>query len=182
MQISVTVDDKATPALKALYAGTKSNLPLMQKISVEMLMSTKRNFQAQGRPKWEGLAASTIKSRERRHKWPGKILQVTGALAASVHSTSREGEAIVGTNIRYGRIQQMGGTINMAARSALYKQNRYSKGKKKGAFKKGTTPGQGFTFGAHSITIPARPYLGLQPAEVQLIKKMTSKFYTTATI
>ena len=173
--------DTAGPAMQKLYEATKTNTKLMGDISTLMMISTERNFKAEGRPKWEGLAASTIKSRERRGKWPGKKLQVSGMLAASVHPAHRENEAIVGTNIRYGKIQQLGGTVSIPARSALYNPKRKTRGKGKGQFKKGTTPGRGATFGAHSVTIPARPYLNLHPAEVVEITDRVQGFYATGT-
>ena len=163
--------DTAGPAMQKLYEATKTNTKLMGDISTLMMISTERNFKAEGRPKWEGLAASTIKSRKRRGKWPGKKLQVSGMLAASVHRAHRENEAIVGTNIRYGKIQQLGGTVSIPKR----------KTRGKGQFKKGTTPGRGATFGAHSVTIPARPYLNLQPAEVVKITERVQGFYATGT-
>jgi phage gpG-like protein len=67
----------------------------------------------------------------------------------------------IGTDSRYGRIHQLGGTITQGARSELFTRNR----RKSGAFKKGTKEGRGFTFGERKIAIPARPYLGISKAD-----------------
>ncbi|HMR18392.1 MAG TPA: hypothetical protein PKA53_03750, partial [Sphingobacterium sp.] len=59
--------------------------------------------------------------------------------------------------------------INRAARSETFIRNRHTTGKKgkmfggMGAFKKGTTPGQGQTYKAYSITMPVRKFLGPHP-------------------
>lgn len=66
----------------------------------------------------------------------------------------------IGTNVEYAPIHEFGGVIHRFARSETFLRKRFVKGTKAGKFKKGTAGfGQGFTFGAYSINIPARPFL-----------------------
>lgn len=131
-----------------------------------------RNQQAGlGGPAWEPLKKSTLRSSRRKGR---RILQQRGAgggLLGSITTRYTAEYAEIGTNLVYAPIHQYGGTIEKAARSETFTRKRWTKQKfnKKGElvkkrigqFKKGTTPGKGLTFRAHTITIPARPYLAL---------------------
>lgn len=92
--------------------------PIMRKVSGEMLAAVETNFRVEGRPRWKRLKASTVKVRAKKKKWPGKILQVSGGLAASVQPSHTRTEAIVGTNKSYGKFLQLG-TKHMRARRFL---------------------------------------------------------------
>lgn len=52
---------------------------------------------------WKPLAESTIESRRRRGKWPGKIGQDTGRLAASLDWTIRGNTLEFGSNVEYAQ-------------------------------------------------------------------------------
>jgi phage virion morphogenesis protein len=92
--------------------------PIMRKISGEMLGAVETYFREEGRPRWKKLKPSTIEARKRKGKWPGKILQVTGGLAASIQASHTRTEAIVGTNRTYAKFLQLG-TRHMVARRFL---------------------------------------------------------------
>jgi len=155
--------------------------PILPAIREVIKTSIDRNFSEGGRfgddndfgggnQKW-----IVSKASERRS---GQTLVDTGRLASSVTiNISYSGNKLnieVGSNLPYAAIHQFGGVIKQGASSKLYTQNRYSKGKKKGSFKKGTTWGQGGTVGEHTITVPARPYLVLQNEDIEEIKKIVS--------
>jgi phage virion morphogenesis protein len=150
--------------------------PAMKAIAGIMHDSVEENFAQQGRPRWAPWSNSTKRYRNRVKKLNGKILQLSGQLAASISSESSDVKAIVGTNKDYAAIHQFGGTIEKAARSDLLGRNRKTKGKNKGRFAKGNSgsangvgglsySGQ-MSFKAHSIFIPARPFLGFQPQDI----------------
>jgi len=68
------------------------------------------NFKEQGRPdKWVDLAESTKKQRLKKRKWPGQILQVEGMLASSVNTYYDNDSAVIGSNLPYAAIHQLGG-------------------------------------------------------------------------
>lgn len=82
---------------------------------------TLQDMQAQGRKQrpaslvWPPLKASTIRSRERIGKWPGRMLQVTGRLKAGFthNATNRRGQ--VRNTVRYAAYHEEG-TRKMARR------------------------------------------------------------------
>ena len=74
-----------------------------------MAYSTEENFANEGRPKWVDLAESTKKKRQKTGHYPGQILQVTGQLASSTSTHYDEDSAVIGSNLDYAAIHQLGG-------------------------------------------------------------------------
>lgn len=106
---SVVVDSAATrEALERLAAVGGDMRAVNKAISVALLSATEDNFAAEGRPAWPMLAASTMKARARKGKWPGKMLQVTGQLAASVGTEATGTYAMVGAGKVYAATHQFG--------------------------------------------------------------------------
>ena len=84
--------------------------PVMKNIAGILAYSTEENFKSEGRPdKWIDLAELTKKQREKKGHWPGQILQVTGQLASSVNTYYDNDCAIIGSNLDYAVIHQLGG-------------------------------------------------------------------------
>lgn len=82
----------------------------MKNISGIFAYSTEENFNEEGRPeKWLDLAELTKKRRTKQQKWPGHILQVEGKLATSISTYYDNDSAIIGSNLDYATIQQLGG-------------------------------------------------------------------------
>jgi len=126
--ISVNMDSRAVDAMLTRLQKLTGNLsPLMVSIKQELLTQTEANFAAQGRPAWPALAASTIAQREKRKKWPGPMLQVSGTLARSLVTASDATSATigVGSEVRYAAIHQFSGKagrgrkVNIPARPYL---------------------------------------------------------------
>jgi len=110
--IEIKIDTaKLTAALKRLAAAGRDLTPAMRKAAGIMVDATEENFDQEGRPKWKDLAKSTIKQREKEGTWPGKILQRSGGhgLAGSITRHYDATSAVVGSNLPYARIQQLGG-------------------------------------------------------------------------
>ena len=86
--------------------------PVLAGIANMMLDAVERNFATETDPetglKWTPLAASTQRQRARKGK-SGKILQVTGNLAASITPQYGNDYALVSTNKVYAPIHQFGG-------------------------------------------------------------------------
>ena len=55
------------------------------------------------------MAESTKKQRTKQRKWPGQILQVEGKLAASINTYYDNDSAVIGSNLEYAAIHQLGG-------------------------------------------------------------------------
>ena len=100
--------------------------PLMKNIAGIMADSTEENFKEEGRPdKWQELAEATIKHRKKTGHYPGRILQVEGQLATSVTTQYDNDSAVIGSNLDYAAIHQLGGKagknkkVNIPARPYL---------------------------------------------------------------
>ena len=84
--------------------------PLMKNIAGIMATATEDNFKDEGRPeKWVDLSETTKKQRQKIGKYPGQILQVSGQLASSVSTAYDNNSAVIGSNLAYAAIHQLGG-------------------------------------------------------------------------
>ena len=160
---SVRVTVNATPVLQRL--GSLSQKldglrPLLEDVKGRLLLSVQQNFTAGGRPKaWTPLAASTIASRRGTSH---RILRDTGRLQNSITSRVENRSVIVGTNVIYARIHQEGGTVRVPEVRA-----------RPGKVLRFVVNGQVIyarRARAHSIRIPARPYLLLQESDTTYIR------------
>jgi len=120
--IEVKLESRAVDEMLARVEKATGNLaPLMASIAQELLAQTEANFEAGGRPAWTALAVGTIKQREKRRKWPGQILQVSGSLARSVITQSDEAMAMVGvgSEVRHAAIHQFGGRAGRGHKAVI---------------------------------------------------------------
>ena len=120
--------------------------PLWQLVGMYVQKQTiKERFDKEQAPdgtKWKPLSPARVKQRMKRHKsGQMKILQDVGHLKRSIQYEAGQNYVRIGSNLKYARIHQFGGTSH---------------------FKKRTG----------SVTIPARPYLGVTPNERQHINDM----------
>ena len=169
-------DEGVTGLLQRVAGGMHNTTPLMRAIAGIFESETEANFSAGGRPAWMGLAPSTIRQRTKAGTWPGKILEVSGSLAASVTPRYNRREAVIGSNKVYALIQQVGGRIERAAYSTKVRHRTDAKGEllRTSGFK-----GKGLIFAkdshkrvktrwfevaAHGFDIPARPYMPFDAA------------------
>ena len=109
--IEIEFDNKEVhEKLLNLAKRTENLRPLMKNIAGIFAYSTEENFKEEGRPdKWVDLSESTKKQRTKKRKWPGQILQVEGKLAASINTYYDNDSAVIGSNLEYAAIHQLGG-------------------------------------------------------------------------
>ncbi|MCD8024873.1 MAG: phage virion morphogenesis protein [Candidatus Gastranaerophilales bacterium] len=109
--IEIKIDNKEVESKLLDLARKSENLrPLMKNIAGIFTSSTEENFKEEGRPdKWTELSEVTIKKRKEIDKWPGQILQVEGQLASSVSTQYDDNSAVIGSNLPYAAIHQLGG-------------------------------------------------------------------------
>lgn len=109
--IEIRIDNKAVEeALLKVASKCEDLRPLMKNIAGIMADAVEENFEQEGRPdKWQELAESTIKHRKKTKHWPGKILQVEGQLATSITTQYDSESAVIGSNLAYAAIHQLGG-------------------------------------------------------------------------
>jgi phage virion morphogenesis protein len=138
IRVEVTGKDQTLAALAALSARATHPQPMWDAIGMSLVVSTQRRFE-EGR----GPDGSPWPPSIRALAEGGKTLIASGRLMASLtHNASDEGVE-VGTNVIYAAIHQFGGVIR-------------AKNKPKLAFKL-----LGEWRFVDEVTIPARPFLGL---------------------
>lgn len=162
---------KLAEAQKLLANGRS----MFRKIAGVLEAETERNFQAQGRPSWVPLKASTIAARKKRNNGGSvmRILQDSGTLAASI-STDYGGDfAQVGAGgaaSAYAAAHQFGATVERAPYSTKVRLRTDAKGNllrqgkdgKLAVFAKDSHKRARESWhevGAFTVKIPARPYL-----------------------
>lgn len=108
--IEIKIDNKEVNSKLLDLAKRSEHLkPLMKNIAGVMAYSAEENFANEGRPKWEDLKPRTKKQRQKKGHWPGQILQVSGQLASSVNTYYDNESAVIGSNLTYAAIHQLGG-------------------------------------------------------------------------
>lgn len=109
--IEIKLDNKDVESkLLDLAKRSETLRPLMKNIAGIFAYSTEENFKEEGRPdKWTELSESTIKQRTKNKQWPGMILQISGQLASSVNTYYDDDSAVMGSNLEYAAIHQLGG-------------------------------------------------------------------------
>ena len=161
-------------ALKRLEAGSSDQAAAYHAIGAHFVFSTQRNFESETAPdgtKWRPLspryAASRIgRGQSRGLRGTDHILRLTNRLYDSISYRVLPDGVEWGTNRVYGRIHQLGGTINLGAREATISlKSIRRKGNRFVRF--GTKGSQSRTvrMQARTVTIPARPYLGISDAD-----------------
>lgn len=127
-------------ALNGLIELGRDLTPAMREIAGALESGVQEAFDLQRSPEdgaaWADLSEVTKRRREKRKKWPGPILRVTGDLAGSLSSAHDVRTAVAGVNVPYAPTHQFG-----AAKGEF------------GATKRGAPIPWG--------DIPARPFLGV---------------------
>ena len=186
MSVSFQIDDKELlDKLNLLAASSERPQAMMHAIGAAMVQSTQRRFEREmgpdGRP-WPKLSPRTANKRlGRGRRGYAHMLRVTGRLYQSI-SYQADGVSVAwGTNVVYGPIHQLGGTIDMPARSQrIYLRKIRKGGKTRNRFGKAshkTAEPRDVNVGPHTINIPARPYLGLSAADREEIIATAVDFY-----
>lgn len=170
---SLSIADEAIQtALDKVAARGGNTAPMMAEIEGAMLFDVQRRFETETGPDgqaWQRMSKRTAAARAKR-KTRGngpvtpKLLRDSNRLYSSISGSSGEDFAEVGTNLDYARIHQEGGVIEQYPQSRMVRfrkvgnQMRFARKAHKRAFEKPVT------YGARTITIPARPYLGFSEA------------------
>lgn len=177
--IRITVDDAEIAAGLQRLADTGADLrPALDAIGAALVTSTQQRFEAQRGPDgeaWAPFAPSTLRRMSDRRK-PPQLLRDTTRLYRSIVHQVGDDAVEVGTNVVDAGIHQFGGEISMPERqgSATFQTvregaGRAADGRRVGSrlrFARANTRAKSrhtktFTVPAHSVRIPARPYLGV---------------------
>lgn len=140
--IDIRIDDKQVRRAFARLGWLMDNTtPIMSAIGTALVASTHMRFATQTDP--DGQAWSALNPAYAVAKRNSRILTESGRLRDSVNSKAGSDQVRVGTNVIYAAIHQFGGTIKPVSATHLYFRigNRLVK--------------------ADSVTLPARPFLGI---------------------
>lgn len=167
--------DAVISAWRRAAAQMATTTPLMRSTAGIMMRAVEDNFAAEGRPKWQPLAPSTLLAYQVKGKdwkrlgsgkqrsinavkvrpWGGRILQRSGQLAASIVQEYTPTSATVGTNKVYGAIHQFGGRTKP---HVIRPKNKRALSFGGIVVRQVNHPGS---------NIPARPYLKLTPGDLR---------------
>ena len=136
---------------------------IYREIGQSLLVNIRQGFEAERSPDgeaWEPLKPATVRQRKGDAH---PILQRKGRLKKTITWKVGPDSVIVGTNLVYAAAHQFGVTVNRAAGATKLHFRRISRGKNKGQVRFTKASDKRATFGmaaaAHTIRIPARPYL-----------------------
>lgn len=178
--IKISISDEALrAALGRLIASLTDTTPTMRDLSEIMIDASARAFDktadpATGTP-WQPLSASRQRQRAHKGRSIANMLQDGGLLVGSIARPSGPGavreigpdHALVGTDVPYAAIHQFGGTIKREAAPMtvrLRKKNgriQFAENKHKRVRIVDTV------HKAYTITLPARPFIGVSPTDIQ---------------
>ncbi|MHB2265812.1 phage virion morphogenesis protein [Aliihoeflea sp. PC F10.4] len=164
-------EDTTGPALERLIRVAGDPSAIMSAIAGFMVTASQQHIERETGPggKWPRLSPRTANKRlgrSNRRRGYDHMLRVTGRLYSSITGDSGPDFAVVGTNLDYAAAQQLGAKIQMPDRR---QDIHLSTGKgrrrfvRKAAKRKET---RNVAVGAHTITIPARPFLYLTETEM----------------
>jgi len=133
--------------------------PVMAQARDLLLRSVRENFAQGGRPSW----------RPRRPPRQGTPLGgVSSRLVNSITSTTTPTSVTLTSSLPYSAIQQYGGTVHLPAMvAAPHRAFRFVTADNTVVFTKRVR--------AHSVTIPARPYLVAQPEDERELVRLTER-------
>lgn len=157
VSLDVRIEDKAvSAAFTRLISVMGNTTPVMSAIGTGLVGSTHRRFVTQLAP--DGTPWKALHPDYKRSKRNSRILTESGRLRDSINSRPGRDQVTVGTNTIYAAVHQLGATIKPKAGSHL-------------VFRLAS----GIVL-AKSVTIPARPYLGISDDDHEMISETVFHF------
>lgn len=166
--VTLTLDYRdAMHVLLGMEQQLRHPEPMLDKMGEALLDFHRQRFKDQESPSGEAWQELSRRYKKRKKRNKDKILVLDGTLRNTLRWQIRGNEMLFGTDRPYGAIHQFGGTIEIAARSqqAYYRQLRSGRVKNQFVRKKRANYSEWHTIGAYSITMPARPWLGVSDTE-----------------
>ena len=164
-------DEEARTSLQQLLDRMGDRTGFYKSVGERLVGSTAENFRRQSDPNgtpWLSLRPATIKARERKGQLPLTILrsnskgQIGSSLAGSINYNANNDGVLIGSPKETAAIHQLGGTIQKPASKRWMAGRRFAK-------RAEHPEGAEVDIRAHSIRIPARPYLGISKADEAII-------------
>lgn len=157
-------DGTVTLSLAAGLERFEAEKPrILREIGMSLLVNIRQGFEAERSPDgeaWEPLKPATVRQRKGDAH---PILQRKGRLKKSITIKVNPDSVVVGTSLAYAPVHQFGAAINRAAGAVKLHFRRIGRGPDKGQVRFARASDKRAKFGmaaaAHTIRIPARPYL-----------------------
>jgi phage gpG-like protein len=166
--VRLTINQESALAeVGRLIARAEHPRPMFDQIGMSLVTSTQRRFET-------GVGPDGV-------PWPpslralaegGKTLIESARLWASITFAASDAGVEEGTNVIYAAIQQFGGRITQAARTAVLHFKRTRKGTRFAKANKRATFAKKVEVGPRVIVIPARPFIGLDDDDTREIVRI----------
>lgn len=181
-------DEAARRELLDLLDRMDNMRPFYDAVGNLLVGSTGDRFQAQQDPEghaWTPLRPATIKARTRKGQLPLTILRSNSRgksgspLAGSINYQATDEEARIGSPKEYAAIHQLGGTIKRQARKGKIYRRKDEAGNVGNRFVKKSKANHvtDVDIPAYTITIPARPYLGVSREDQEDIVEVARDYF-----
>lgn len=172
-RVSIEMDSgPVTAALGRLSREIDDLTPVFAEIGGYLETSVLRRFEREEGPGGEQWLPSA-----RAQARGGMTLTDTGRLRQSITHSAGPDEVTVGTNVMYAAIHQLGGDIEREARRqtlAFDARGRFEARAASRARRGGATRIAIAEIGESTITIPARPFLGIDNADAAAITEIVA--------
>lgn len=157
--------EQAVAALQRLANG--GDQLMLADMGEYLLGAHQRRFDAEVSPDgtpWAPLSPR-YKRRKDRERPGAKKLVYDNFLKGTLRYQVKAGELLFGSNREYAAIHQFGGDINIPARSTLayFSQSAIGRGDSRFVKRRRSDFAQWVTIPAYTVTMTARPWLGLAP-------------------
>ena len=156
IKLDIKIDsEKVFRGLEQLRRNLDQRDAMLDEIGQVLAASTRQRFKTSTAPDgtpWKELSPKPLQRKKNK-----KILVESTELVGSIHHEAQGDTVTIGTNAEYAAAHQFGATIRPKAKKAL----RFNMG------------GKWFT--KKSVTIPARPFLGLSKEDEEAIKRIVLK-------
>lgn len=164
--LTASLDDTQLRAAVMRLSGlAKHPRPLLRQIGMGLVAAADERFETQTAPDgtlWAPLLPAYAALKEQMRPSSDRILTRSGKLVRSLNYRVNGQEVSYGSAMIYAAIHQFGGTIEPKKCNALVFPLAIGKG------------GRVFLMHVRSVFIPARPYLGMGPAEVEAVELAVS--------
>lgn len=166
LQVDLKDAEAALADLGNLIARLDDPTPAYEDVGQALITSTHHRWD-------QGIApdGSPWPKSLRVKKYGGSTLKLSARLYRSITANASRTGVEIGTNVVYAAIHQFGGSIDQNARDAVL---HFKVNKRTGTWRfakptKAATLAQKRRIGAHTVTMPARPFLGLDQDDPRTI-------------
>ncbi|CUZ66920.1 MULTISPECIES: phage virion morphogenesis protein [Serratia] len=168
----------ALNTLLSTQAALADPAPLLAGMGEKLLEFHQQRFREQKSPDGEPWTDLSPRYKKRKRKNKDKILTLDGPLRNTLRWQVNAEELLFGTDRVYGAIHQFGGTIEIAARSqqAYYRQKKNGKVDNRFFRKSKSNLAKWHTLPAHTVTIPARPWLGVSAEQGDRLVELAKNY------